>query len=277
MAPTFKPTTLAPTPTAALTTAVPTRRPSKMPTIAPTLAPAITPYPTVAPTQGVALYFYVSQTLSGINSATFYANQAVNEKALKKTIAACMSGITEDEITSLFISDVDRRRRLSMRGDGAFDAEVNMLSTSSVSATYFVSSPSSAYSYSDLVSELNTKITSGDFAAILSDTSADLGGSLSGVSAEPATAVDFNTDYSAAVKKLLTTVLIIVIAVIASVVGLCLIAVIVFFFVLGRDTKAAVAPQTMPISPVPQSPNKVHPNDQQHYQIVATGNHQATF
>jgi hypothetical protein len=264
--PTYMPSySMAPT-----TTSAPTRRPTKMPTIAPTLAPAITQYPTVTPTKGTEIYFYVAQTLSGIDSATFIANQDVNEKALKRSIAACMTGIVEDDITNLVISDVTTVRHLSMRGVvGSPNIELN--SASSVKVSYYVTKSSSAYSYSDLLTELNSKIASGDFTAILSDASADLGADLIGITAEPATAVDLQVD-SSAVKKALAQLFIIIIAVVGSVVVICLFAVILFCCVLNRRSGKTISPRAVAIEGTKgiNAENAEFGNQQQ---IVVKGNH----
>ena len=254
-------------PTKAPTTGVaktnsPTRRPTQLPTMLPTLAPAITPYPTVAPTKGKKVEFSATQTFSGIDYSSFVTNREANELALKKTIAQCMTGVTADEITDLVVSDGSTSRRLdaSLRS-----IAIHLHLTSTLKVSYTVVLASSALTYDQLVTQLNTKISSGEFTAILSDVSADVGGNLSGITASPVEAEKLSSDDDDSGKKDDTAV--IIIAVVVSVVGVALIALIIYCIVNRRSSGGS----TPPTKVVPTQ------SDPYNHQVVATQHQEQRF
>ena len=247
--PTVKPTVKVPTAPTLNPTAVP-----KQPTFPPTTRPTATP--TIAPTKASKIEFSASQSFSGIDYTTFMQNQEANELALKQTIAACMTGITKDDITDLTITDTTSSAARRMMAQMSLGRQVMVIAegSKSIAVSYKVVVASSPISYDTLVSQLNTKISSGEFDTILETNSAAAGGNLSGISASPVETVNL-VDDSSSKKSGLSGAIIAIIVVVVVVGSIAIIGAIAYFKCFGSNVNA-VSPANVPSAP-PGSPQKV--------------------
>jgi hypothetical protein len=96
----------------------------------------------------------LTQSIQGIDLATYNANLTANELALMVSIASCMDGVSPTDIINLVVTAGSRRRLRNHH-----DIEL----MSSVAAAYTVSVTSSTLSYSTLSSQLKTNVESGVF------------------------------------------------------------------------------------------------------------------
>jgi hypothetical protein len=196
------PPTMAPT---IMPSAAPSVKPTLSPILKPSMSPTRVPTSTLvspAPSQALSVEFQASQIISGITYDTYMANQDANNQVLLSSIAACMTGITTDDISQLTVTAASRRLRKLMN-----DASVTIVSVSwmsgltattsdSISASYVVATSNPSLSYSTLSSQLATAVSNGTFAGYLTyyGTQVSGGSDLVGCTSSPVSTSNVITD-----------------------------------------------------------------------------------
>jgi hypothetical protein len=189
-----------------------TVNPTFPPTIAPLLLPTRLPslflsrVPTVsvsqAPSQALSVEFKASQIISGITYDSYIANQDANNEVLVSSIAACMTGITTDDISQLTVTDASRRLRKLLN-----DASMTIISltripdltattSGSIAVSYVVATSNPSLSYSTLSSQLAMAVGNGTFAGYLTyyGTQVSGGSDLVGCTSSPVTTTNIIVD-----------------------------------------------------------------------------------
>lgn len=175
--------------------------------------------------------------INNLDLSTFYADELVNSFALRATVAACMPGLSAENIVNLQVSaDAESSRHAHTRG---------VQSVGAVRASYEVTTVDPALSYTMLAGQLSRAVQSGTFITLLK-ANAELSGAvgLTTATTSSVTTVDLSSaEQDEAVEPLPTS------AIIGITVGLFCFFVVVSILLCGTVRTTATV-MVMPLSAV---------------------------
>ena len=215
----------------------PSAEPTAQPT-APSAKPSPRPstaYPTSAAASTVA--FNAAQTIDGISESTYNSQVTEYTATLKQSIAESMIGVLAENVINLVVISAPN----SAAKFSAFSShKLRTTATSAIYATYTVSVPTTM-TYSDLTSQLDAAVTSGQFTTQLQHNAGVFGATGFATASSSSVAITAVPSDSSSSSSDLSTGAIIGIAV-GGFCGLLIIGFVVYYLIFLNSVPLAKQP-----------------------------------